>query len=261
MKSKNCLVGGTWVTSHGTGDPIILIHGVGLDQSMWKSQVIELKDNFNIITYDMIGHGNSNNPLGERSIEDFVNQLFQLMINLKIKHASIVGFSMGGLIGRKFALNYPTMTKKLILLNTVFQRSKLQKQSVLKRYQNTKNFGLKSQSNDAIERWFSPEFIASHLNIVNEIKNCFESNDRHGYIKAYKVFSTFIEREEKNLITCPTLILTGELDIGSTPDMAHALARTISGSEVKILSNLRHMMLVEDPNQINLILKKFLNKD
>ena len=258
MKSKNLLLGGTWVKSQGIGEPIILIHGVGLDQSMWKSQVIGLQNHYNIITYDLIGHGNSINLSGERSIEDFVDQLFRLMINLKIKCASILGFSMGGLISHKFTLRYPKMTKKLILMNTVFKRSSFQQQSILKRYQDAKNFGLKSQSDDAIKRWFSPKFIASHSKIVNEIKNCFESNDPNGYLKAYKVFSTFIESKREVLITCPTLILTGEFDRGSTPNMAHALGKTIIGSKVKILRNLSHMMPVEDPSQINFILKNFL---
>ena len=74
---------GTWVSREGNGDPIILIHGVGLDHHMWNLQVSALKKSFRVIAYDIIGHGKSIQPPGQRFLNDFVEQLHQLMENLK----------------------------------------------------------------------------------------------------------------------------------------------------------------------------------
>ena len=66
---------GTWASCEGNGDPIILIHGVGLDHHMWNMQVPALKKKFRVITYDIFGHGKSVQPPGHRFLNDFVEQL------------------------------------------------------------------------------------------------------------------------------------------------------------------------------------------
>ncbi len=126
--------GGTWFTSEGEGEAVILIHGVGLDHTMWDQQVAGLRNRFQVITYDMLGHGQSAHPPEERLLGDFVRQLHQLMMNLDLEQATIIGFSMGGLVAREFATRYPGMTLKLVLMDTVFRRSPEQQAAVLARY-------------------------------------------------------------------------------------------------------------------------------
>ena len=85
--------------------PIIFIHGVGLNQQMWKPQ-IEFFKHKSLITYDLLGHGKTpfNDP--NLSMENFTDQLSNLVNNLKIEKFNLIGFSIGSLIAIEFASKY-----------------------------------------------------------------------------------------------------------------------------------------------------------
>ena len=104
--------------------PIIFIHGVGLNHSMWEPQVNAFDNT--VLTYDILGHGGT--PLTKENItfDDFSNQLINLVDELDIKKFHLVGFSIGSLIARNFACNYNDRLESLTLLCSVFKRSKVQ---------------------------------------------------------------------------------------------------------------------------------------
>jgi len=251
--------GGTYFKCDGEGDAVVLIHGVGLDHTMWEAQVAGLKDRFRVITYDMLGHGRSAHPPDDRALGDFVRQLHQLLMNLNVGCASIVGFSMGGLVAREFAATHSEMTNKLALMNTVFRRTPEQQKAVMGRYELAKLGGVQEGIEAAVARWFSPKFIDANPNVINQVEARLRDNDAAGYLKAYRVFATNEDTAENPLpITCPTLVMTGELDSGSTPEMTRALAAAIPDAEVEVLAGLRHMAALEDPPQVNTLLREFL---
>ncbi len=273
---RDHLHGGTWFSSEGQGKTVVLIHGVGLDHAMWAAQVAALKKRSRVITYDMLGHGLSAHPPGPRVLGDFVRQLRQLLLNLDQKQAAVVGFSMGGLVARAFAQRYPEMVSGLVLMNSVFRRSAAQKKSVMARYeaacvdgQNAgqnpgQNPGQNSGLDAALTRWFSPEFRAANPDAVAAVRDRLERNDKDGYLKAYRVFASATDPEGvAEEIHCPALIMTGELDSGSTPDMARSLARSLAGIannvQLEILAGQRHMTPIEGAMAVNQLLADFLS--
>jgi pimeloyl-ACP methyl ester carboxylesterase len=84
--------------------PILFIHGVGLDHSIWEPQIKFFKEQ-TTITYDLIGHGLSTCTLNEVTFEDFSNQIEGLLQILKIQKVIVIGFSLGGLIAGSFFIN------------------------------------------------------------------------------------------------------------------------------------------------------------
>ena len=250
--------GGTWFGCDGQGDAVVLIHGVGLDHNMWDRQVERLKTQFQVITYDMLGHGQSAHPPDERFLGDFVRQLHQLLMNLELKRVAIVGFSMGGMVAREFTVQYPEMTSRLVLMNTVFRRSPDQQAAVMARYEVSKSDRLEDGIDAAIRRWFSEDFARSNAAVVEQVRTRLRNNDPKGYLKAYKVFATAVDPDGTLPIACPTLVMTGELDSGSTPEMAYALAGAIKQGNAKILPGLRHMAPVEGADLVNQVLMEFL---
>ena len=250
--------GGTWFRCDGQGDAVVLIHGVGLDHNMWERQVERLKTQFQVITYDMLGHGQSAHPPDERFLGDFVRQLHHLLVNLELRNVAIVGFSMGGLVAREFAIQYPEMTTKLVLMNTVFRRSPEQRAAVMARYEVSKSGQLEDGIDAAIRRWFSEDFARINADVVDQVRARLRTNDPQGYLKAYKVFATAVDPDGTLSIACPTLAMTGELDSGSTPEMACALAEVIKQGNAKILPGLRHMAPIEGAGLVNQTLMEFL---
>jgi len=106
--------GGLYYEVQGEGQPIILLHAGGMDSKMWDAQFNYLSQQFRVVRYDQRGFGRSSKP--EQSFYP-VDDLYQLMQHLGIKRASLVGLSMGAGVALDFALEYPEMVEKLVLVS------------------------------------------------------------------------------------------------------------------------------------------------
>ena len=124
---------GTSYLVTGQGQPVVLIHGVGLNKEMWGGQIVGLATDYKVIAYDMLGHGQSQLPAADTPLEGYAAQLAELLDHLQIAQATVIGFSMGGLVARAFALNYPQRLTALVVLNSVFNRSPEQSAGVIAR--------------------------------------------------------------------------------------------------------------------------------
>jgi pimeloyl-ACP methyl ester carboxylesterase len=181
---------------------------------------------------------------------------------LKLEHFSLVGFSFGGMIAQGFAAKHADRVEKLVLMSTVYDRSEEQRASVLSRIEVVKREGPHATVPTALSRWFSPQFAESHLDIMNRYAVMLRGNDAASFLSAYTCFAT----ADRGLVGVlgkfnrPTLIMMGELDTGSTPDMARKLAGMIPGAECSIIAGGRHMMPVEMPDEVNSVLCRFLKK-
>ncbi len=98
---------GTSYLATGEGQPVVLIHGVGLNKEMWGGQIVGLAPHYRVIAYDMLGHGASPRPDPDCGLLGYADQLCELLDHLQLPTASVIGFSMGGLVARAFALHYP----------------------------------------------------------------------------------------------------------------------------------------------------------
>ena len=86
-----------------TAPAIILIHGLGLNKDVWQWQVAELSQHHRVVSYDLFGHGKSQAPTEKPSLKLFADQTQILMDYLGIENATIIGFSLGGMIARQLA--------------------------------------------------------------------------------------------------------------------------------------------------------------
>ena len=100
--------------------PIVFIHGVGLDHKMWNPQINSLS-NYSTITYDLLGHGQTNYEKDEVTLEDFSDQLKSILSHLKVEKINLVGFSLGSLIGLNFAEKFQDILETLTLIGTTYK--------------------------------------------------------------------------------------------------------------------------------------------
>jgi len=82
---------------HGSGDPVVLIHGYPLSGASWEKQVpVLLSSGHRVITYDRRGFGQSSQPTAGYNYDTFAEDLHKLITHLKLRNFALVGFSMGG---------------------------------------------------------------------------------------------------------------------------------------------------------------------
>jgi len=235
--------------------PIIFIHGVGLDHTMWTPQINAF--NNTVITYDILGHGKT--PLKKDNItfDDFSDQLKNLIDELNIKKFHLVGFSIGSLIARNFACRFNERLKSLTLLCSVFQRSDSQQQIVNDRFELSKKS--RTLSKQALNRWFTDDYLKNNPKIYEKITNILNQNDMQNFLKVYELFVKHKDNEEFHKIVSETLVITGEGDIGSTPEMSKKLSKVIKNSILKVVPRGKHLCSIECPDDVNNEIKKLIN--
>ena len=237
--------------------PIVFIHGVGLDHKIWEPQINVFENTF--LAYDILGHGKTPLDKEHLSFDDFSNQLINLIDELNIRRIHLVGFSIGSLIARNFASKYSDRLESLILLCSIFRRSEKQQQIVKDRFELAKKS--KSLSKQALKRWFTDEYLEKNPNTYNKISSILEQNSMENFLKIYELFVNHKDDEQFEKIKTKTLIMTGEGDIGSTPEMSINLSKVINNSNVKIISKGKHLCSIECADDVNMAIKKHIQND
>ena len=237
--------------------PIVFIHGVGLNHKIWEPQINVFENTF--LAYDILGHGKT--PLDKKhlSFDDFSNQLINLIDELNIRRIHLVGFSIGSLIARNFASKYSDRLESLILLCSIFKRTEKQQQIVKDRFELAKKS--KSLSKQALKRWFTDEYLEKNPNTYKKISSILEQNSMENFLKIYELFVNHKDDEQFEKIKTKTLIMTGEGDIGSTPEMSINLSKVINNSNVKIISKGKHLCSIECADDVNMAIKKHIQND
>jgi pimeloyl-ACP methyl ester carboxylesterase len=240
---------------------VILIHGLGLNKDCWQWLTPDLVNSYRILSYDLYGHGGSVDPTKQPSLSLFSKQLSSLLDHCDISQGVIVGFSLGGMIARRFAQDAPKRSLAMIILHSPHTRSEAAQASILARVDQARIMGPQSTVEAALERWFTSGFMEANPNLMDKVRQWVIANSREVYHTIYSVLATGIDEIVKPnpALTLPSLVLTGEEDFGNGPEMADAIAVEIEGAKVLVFPGLRHMALVEAPTVVNKPILEFLD--
>jgi len=240
-------------------DPLVFIHGVGLDHRMWAPQINSLNDH-SIITYDLLGHGRTPYGKKEVTLDDFSNQLDDLLKFLKIDKINLIGFSLGSLIALDFASKFQDKLKTLTLLGTTYERTMEQRNLVIERFEQAKMN--KPISKQALKRWFTDQYLNDHPEIYDQFIKILTKDgaDHLNFLKAYKLFA--YHQDDVNMIKnikTKTLVMTGSDDLGSTVEMSKTLSNDLINSNFTEINNGKHLCSIECADDVNINLKNFIN--
>ena len=240
-------------------DPLVFIHGVGLDHEMWEPQINSL-NNYSIITYDLLGHGKTPYNKENINLNDFSKQLDDLIKFLKVDKFNLVGFSLGSLIALDFASKFQGKLKNLILIGTTYKRTEEQRALVIERFEQAKLN--KPISKQALRRWFTDQYLNDHPEIYDQfIKILTKNSEGHlNFLKAYKLFAYHQDNLDmiKNIKT-KTLVMTGSDDSGSTIEMSKSLSNDLINSSFTVINNGKHLCSIECADDVNINLRNFIN--
>ncbi len=239
---------------------VVLVHGLGLNRHIWTDYVSRLRHRYRVLSYDLYGHGDSASPPREASLRLFSEQLLGLLDELGIDACSIVGFSLGGMINRRFAIDHPGRLRALIILNSPHERDPQAQRLVEQRALDSAAGGPEATLEAAIERWFTPAFISAHSDYIDKVRGWLLANDAEDYASCRRVLAFGVVEliRPRPPIGHPTLVITCENDSGSTPAMSQAIAGEINGAQVIIAPQLQHMGLVENPSFFITAIAEFL---
>ena len=257
------IVNGTAYDLTGPQDApvVVLIHGLGLTRAVWQWMLPDLHK-FRVVTYDMIGHGQTPPPQGQPSLKDLADQLAALLDHLNIARAAIVGFSMGGMVARRFAQDHPARTTALAILHSAHRRSEKAQSAILFRVAQAEEHGPAATVELALQRWYTEAAQTSRPDLMDLTRQWVLANDPQVYSKLYRILAHGVDEitAPQPPITCPTLVLTADEDHGNNVEMSTAIVTEIPRARLVILKGLRHMALAENPAAVNRPVLDFLTE-
>ena len=244
-------VGGTAYIDKGSGEPVVLIHGVGLNADAWGPQFAELEKTHRVIAIDMLGHGESDVAIATPTLDSYVQQLVELLDARGISAANIIGHSMGGLVAIGFALAHPARTLRLAVLNSVYKRSAEKRAAVEARAFEIAKVRSVGNVDQPLERWFGP--LSQQPAVAQDVRSWLLSANPTGYAAAYSIFAASDDAfvGKLNQLSMPALFATGSMDMNSSPEMAKAMAAEAQGGKALVVEGERHMMNLTSPAVVN----------
>ncbi len=240
---------------------IVLVHGLGVNRQMWQDYISVLSHRYRVLTYDLYGHGETRRVPSKISLSLFSKQLDDLLHELRIDKCVVIGFSLGGMINRRFGMDFPHRVSALVVLNSPHERDPEEQQIIEKRVNDTAEKGPKGTLDASIARWFTSEFRSMRPDVISEVSGWINSNNPTVYFQSRVVLAkgvTELIRPQPPL-EFPTLVMTCENDSGSTPSMSYAIASEIVDSRVEIIPELKHLGLLEDPAVFLRTIEDFLS--
>ena len=237
---------------------LIFLHGIGASAERWSQVIPTLSRDYRVIAPDIIGFGYSDKPVVEYTMDFFIDFFESFLDNLGISEASIIGSSLGGHIATEFAIRFPHMVEKLVLVSPA---------------------GMMRKSTPTLDRYIMaalyPEYqrvyevfseMVYNSNTINQ-ETLMDFVNRMNLPNAkYAFMSTlsgirYAPRLTGRLsnITAPTLLMWGENDTTiPLAEYAHQYNEIPNMEELVVIKKCGHIAPIERPATFNRIVLRFL---
>lgn len=234
---------------------LVLLHGVGLDRTMWEPIAEQLRDRYEVVALDLPGHGEKS-PVPEGvTLADVADGLLDDLPS----SSHLVGFSLGALVAQYLARHRPDLVSTLISVSSVCHRTESERAAVLARL-TAAQMDFAGSVAASIARWYDGTDVDPA--VVQRTEATLMANDQASFVRCYRVFATGDADifPELGAITVPSLAVTGACDPGSTPEMTRRLAQAIPECRAVIVPDARHMLPLERPHALVECLTTFIGE-
>jgi 3-oxoadipate enol-lactonase len=241
------------------GTPVVVLsHSLASSLLMWNPQMDVLNPDFQVLRYDMRGHGHSEVSPDPYTMELLGEDVMGLLDALHMDQVHFVGLSIGGMIGQGLALNHPHRLKSLVLCDTAPVLPQEAQPLWQERIHNARSKGMEAQVEEIMERWFTPSFRQQGSPMLEIIRNQILDTPVLGYIGCAEAIRKLNYLNRLPEIKMPTLIMVGEEDPGTPVTASEAIHERISHSKLVVLPSARHLSNVEQAKPFNATLLEFL---
>jgi len=238
------------------GPALVFSNSLGTDHRLWDRQLPAVEGRFRVVRYEACGHGVSDLPRGDVTIERLGRNLIALLDHLEIERAVVCGCSLGGVLALWLAVNRPERLTGAVLANTGAKIGT--NESWDARIAAVRAGGTVAVRDQVVGRFLTPEFRARDPETTALIGGMIEATIPDGYIAACEALRATDLRADASRVRVPVLIVGSERDQSTPPELARELHASIEGSELLMIVEAAHLSNVEQPALFNAALLKFL---
>jgi len=239
---------------------VVLSHSLGSSLAMWDPQMEILEARYQVLRYDIRGHGGTDAPEGAYSLDELGDDAIGLLDALGIDVVHWVGLSMGGMIGQCLALNHSNRLRSLVLCDTAAKIPDEAQPVWQERMDTARDKGMQALVQETLERWFTLPYFGKSPGGVELIRKHFLATPVLGYIGCSEAIRVLNYLENLSDIQIPTLIMVGEDDPGTPVAASEAMHERIPGSSLVVLHSAAHLSNIEQAEAFNRALMGFLQK-
>lgn len=223
---------------------LILSNSVGTDMSMWDHQADSLSSIRHVVRYDTRGHGNSDAPEGEYTLERLAADVIAIADHLNAKTFDFAGVSLGGMTGLWLARYAPSRISHVVSANATAYTGG-PKGGLAERIERVRAGGMAVVVDEVTGRWFTPEFQERDPDTVADLRGSFLNIAPNGYCGCLAALRDTDLRQELGKITVPTLLMGGRGDERPSPATIEAMAASVPGGQSLIIDG-SHLSNIED---------------
>jgi len=247
-------------TVEGSGPWVVMSHSLACDSSMWDEQAALLRRNYKVLRFDTRGHGKSDAPPGEYTLDMLAYDVHGLLQGLGVERCHWIGLSMGGMIGQTFALKFPGTFASLILADTTSRYGPEALPVWQGRIKTALEKGMEPLVEATLQRWLTEPFRKTHPEVVARVSAMIRATPVTGYAGCCAAIPRINLTERLKEIRCPALVIVGEQDAGTPVELAREIHAALPGSELAIIPSASHLSNLEQPAAFNRAMTAFLNK-
>ena len=245
----------------GSGDPVLLLHGLLFGADWWRPQLAALRDRFDVIAVDLRGHMGSETTEDQAGYDlwNQVEDVRGVMAGLGVDSAHIVGLSMGGMIAMRLALRHPRAVRSLVLMDTSAAGEEPEK---VERYDAMGQVVEAGQFESVLPAlppiFLADDFILEHRDVVDGWLERLAGSNHAGLVRALRGVNSRDDITPRlGEISVPTLVIHGEADVAVPLDRARTLAERIPGARLELVSG-AHQSNVDRPEETSRLIRDFL---
>lgn len=244
----------------GRGEPLILIHGLADDHRAWRRALPYLALTHRVVLYDLRGHGQTTLGRPDGTLRQLSKDLTQLMNAIEVEGADVAGFSLGGTVAMRLAIDHPERVRRLVLVATSSRVGRsaaewyAQRVSMVERNDPELRETLEHDTADVYAQ--SPDETADGWIIRRE-----STADPRGYGNACAAMASLNAAPldaELGRISAPALIVASNLDQHCPPRAAQIIQAGIEGSRLEVVEGAGHAIPVEKPAELCRLINAFL---
>lgn len=207
--------------------PLLLAGSLGSDHAVWDPVVPDLTCSFRVLRFDMRGHGASDAPAGDYSIEQLGRDVLAVADAAGAPRFHYAGLSIGGMIGMWLGANAGERLDRLVLCNTSAQTDRT---AISERIAAVRAGGMAAVTDAALARFFTPEYAARNPAHRATVRETLLSLDPVGYAGCCAAIRDMAIEAGLPSIRVPTLVISGSADPSIPLEKGRALAATIPGA-------------------------------
>lgn len=231
----------------GAGQPLVVLHSLALSGAMWEPLWEELTAHFDVIAPDLRGHGDSTWDGQPFTVEDLAGDVASLLHQLSVGSWCLLGLSMGGSVATVVAAQVADRVDRLALCDTTAWYGEDAPTRWEQRAVQAESSTREDQVAFQVDRWFSEQTCRRQPEVVAHAVQLFLRTAPRAHGAACRALGALDARPQLASITAATLVVAGEQDYATPPEMGRTLAGGISGATFEEWPELRHMAVLESP--------------